>query len=100
MPTFTTVLAVSASAWGVAMALSPMLQIRTMVAHRSSRGISLGYLLVLLVGFVLWLGYGLALGNLAIIVPNAVAFLTGAATIAVVRHYRSGDSSTGTSRSQ
>ena len=62
-----------------------------MVAHRSSRGISLGYLLVLLVGFVLWLGYGLALDNLAIIVPNTVAFLTGAATIAVVRHYRSDD---------
>lgn len=91
MSTATTVLAVSASAWGVAMALSPVLQIRTMVAHRSSRGISLGYLTVLLVGFALWLGYGLALGNLAIVVPNTVALLTGAATIAVVRHYRSGD---------
>ena len=61
MSTVTTVLAVSASAWGVAMALSPVLQIRTMVSLRSSRGISLGYLPVLLVGFALWLGYGLAL---------------------------------------
>ncbi len=100
MSTFTAVLAVSASAWGVAMALSPMLQVRTMVAQRSSRGISLGYLTVLLVGFALWLGYGVALGNLAIIVPNTVALVTGAVTIAVVRHYRSGGSSTGTSRSQ
>jgi uncharacterized protein with PQ loop repeat len=98
MSNVTAALAVSASAWGVAMALSPVLQIRTMVAQRSSRGISLGYLTVLLVGFVLWLGYGLALGNLAIIVPNAVALLTGATTIAVVRHYRSG-SSPGTPRS-
>lgn len=89
MSTLTAVLAVFAAAWGVAMALSPVLQIRTMIALRSSHGISLGYLTVLLVGFALWLGYGLALGNLAIIVPNTVALLTGAATIAVVRHYRS-----------
>ncbi len=100
MSTITAVLAVSASAWGVAMALSPMLQIRTMVAQRSSRGISLGYLTVLLVGFALWLGYGMALGNLAIVVPNTVALVTGMATIAVVLHYRSGRSSPDVSPSQ
>ncbi len=85
----TTVLAVTASIWGVAMALSPALQIRTMIAQRSSRGISLGYLTVLLVGFALWASYGIALGNAAIIVPNAVALLMGGVTIAVVLHYRS-----------
>ena len=66
---------------------------------RSSRRISLGYLTVLLVGFALWLGYGVAINNLAIIVPNTVALLTGVATIAVVLHYRSGGSSA-VSRSQ
>jgi len=100
MSTTTTLLAVTASVWGVAMALSPVLQIRTMIAQRSSRGISLGYLTVLLVGFGLWLGYGIALGNAAIIVPNAVALLTGGATIAVVLYYRSGRSSPDVSPSQ
>lgn len=96
----TTVLAVTASVWGVAMALSPLLQIRTMIALRSSRGISLGYLSVLLVGFALWLSYGVALGNAAIIVPNVFAFLSGVATIVVVLHYRSSGSAVPVSPSQ
>ena len=70
------------------MAVSPALQIRTMVAHRSSHGISLGYLSVLLVGFALWLGYGVALANLALILPNTIAFIVGATTIGVALHYR------------
>ena len=84
----TTVLAVIASTWGVAMAAAPVLQIRHMVAAHSSQGISIGYLTVLLIGFVLWLAYGVALDNWAIIIPNVLAFAVDAATIAVARHYR------------
>ena len=58
-----TLFAVAASSWGIAMALAPVLQIRHMLALRSSAGISVGYLAVLLVGFALWLAYGIALGN-------------------------------------
>ena len=36
-------LAASASAWGVLMGLSPVLQIRRMLRQRSSREVSLGY---------------------------------------------------------
>ena len=57
-------------------------------ARRSSRDISISYLAVLQVGFTLWVGYGLALGNAAIVVPNSAAFLVGAATIAVALRYR------------
>lgn len=32
---------------------------------------------------MLWIGYGPALGNLAIVVPNSVAFLVGVATILI-----------------
>ena len=84
----TTLLAVTASCWGIAMALAPALQIRNMLTHRSSRGISIGYLLVLLVGFVLWFAYGIALANPAIIVPNTIAFVVGATTIAVAVRFR------------
>ena len=70
------------------MALSPMLQIRAIRAHRSSRGISVGYQQVLLVGFILWMSYGIALGNIAIIVPNVVATVVCVATILVSLHYR------------
>ncbi len=76
-------LAVAAAAWGVLMGVSPVLQIRQMVRRRSSRDVSVGYFVILLVGFLLWLGYGIAARNLALIVPNAVALLIGASTIAV-----------------
>jgi uncharacterized protein with PQ loop repeat len=83
-----TLLALAASTWGIAMALSPVLQIRTMIARRSSRGISLAYLAVLNVGFVLWLAYAVALGSVALAVPNAIAFLVGSVTIGVAVRLR------------
>lgn len=77
-----------AATWGVLMALSPILQMRRMLERRSSADVSLSYLAVLQVGFTLWMAYGIALGNAAIIVPNAVAFLVGAATFAIAFRYR------------
>ena len=84
----TAILATVAATWGVAMAVSPLLQIRAIRAHRSSRGVSIAYQQVLLVGFVLWLSYGIALDNIAIIIPNIVAAIVSVATIAVSLHYR------------
>jgi uncharacterized protein with PQ loop repeat len=81
-------LAVTAAAWAIAMALGPTLQIRKIVEHGSSRSVSVGYFLVLLVGFVLWLAYGIAASNLALIVPNTVAAIVISATIAVALRYR------------
>ena len=83
------VLAVMAASWGVVMALAPLLQIRRMLERRSSADVSTGYLAVLEVGFVLWIVYGLSIGNPAIVVPNVVAFTIGAATIVVVLRFRS-----------
>jgi uncharacterized protein with PQ loop repeat len=81
-------LAVAAGSWGVVMALSPLLQIRTIVRNRSSADVSLGYLSVLLFGFLLWFSYGVTIGNAALIVPNVVSILASVATIVVVLHYR------------
>ena len=72
----------------IAMAVSPLLQIRKIVQHRSSHSVSLGYMTVLFVGFLLWLAYGISLGNWALILPNVVAALVIAATMAVVLRYR------------
>jgi LPXTG-motif cell wall-anchored protein len=84
----TTYLAVLAAGWGVAMALAPLLQIRTIRRTGSSQDVSLGWLGVLLVGFGLWFAYGVAIANPALIVPNTVAAVVCVATIAVVRQYR------------
>jgi hypothetical protein len=58
------------------------------------------------VGFSLWVAYGIALGNMALVLPNSMAFAFGAATILVARRLRirfgtddgSGSSSTHNSR--
>ncbi len=83
-----TVLAFAAATWGIAMAVSPLLQIRAIRAQGSSAGVSVGYQQVLLVGFVLWLAYGIALGNPALIVPNTVAAVVSIATIVVALRFR------------
>ena len=81
-------LAVSAATWGVVMGLSPLLQIRRMLNTRSSRDVSIGYLAVLNVGFLLWVGYGASIPNFALAIPNLVAFVVGSATIAVTLRLR------------
>jgi MtN3 and saliva related transmembrane protein len=70
------------------MALSPILQIRAIRAAGSSEAVSVGYQQVLLVGFLLWLAYGIALENFALIVPNTIATLVSATTIVIVLRFR------------
>jgi MtN3 and saliva related transmembrane protein len=84
----TDTLAVLAASWGVLMAASPLLQIRRMLERRSSGDLSVSYLSVLLVGFVLWVAYGTSLGNAAIVIPNAVALVVGLATVLVALRFR------------
>jgi MtN3 and saliva related transmembrane protein len=78
-----TVFAVAASSWAVLMGIAPVLQIRRMLRERSSRDVSIAYFAILLVGFLLWIGYGAAAGLPALIIPNIVATLVGTAVIAV-----------------
>lgn len=70
------------------MALGPLLQMRKIVRHQSARTISVGYFVVLLIGFLLWLAYGIAADNCALIIPNAVAAVVISATIVVTLRYR------------
>jgi uncharacterized protein with PQ loop repeat len=44
--------------------------------RRSSAGVSVAYLGVLLMGFMLWLSYGIALHDAPLIVSNVVALAT------------------------
>jgi MtN3 and saliva related transmembrane protein len=83
-----TALAFIASSYGVVMAISPLLQIRAIMLTQNSAGVSAGYQRVLLVGFLLWLAYGIASDNWAIIVPNIVAAIVSVATILVTLRYR------------
>jgi MtN3 and saliva related transmembrane protein len=83
-----TILAWAAATWGVAMAASPILQIRRILKRRSSHDVSLGAFAVLIVGFVLWIAYGVSLRNAALIIPNSVALAVGVTAVAVVLRFR------------
>jgi uncharacterized protein with PQ loop repeat len=76
----------AAAAWGVLMALSPLLQIRRIAIRQSSADVSLAYLIVLQFG--LWVAYGLAAANPVVVVPNAMASIVGVVTILVGWRYR------------
>lgn len=86
----TTVLAVAAASWGVVMALAPLLQLRRMLRRRSSEDVSIGYLVLLLPGFCLWVSYGIASGDIALVIPNTVAAVIAGGTIAVAVRLRHG----------
>jgi uncharacterized protein with PQ loop repeat len=84
------VLGFAAAFWGIVMAISPALQIRRMLQHRSSREVSVAYFWVHLGGCALWVAYGISIENWYLIVPNAVAFTVCTTTIAVALSYRVG----------
>jgi MtN3 and saliva related transmembrane protein len=83
-----TTLGFMAATWAIAMALGPVLQIRKILERRSSDGVSIGYFVILLVGFLLWLAYGIAASSFVLIVPNIAAAAVTATTIAVALRYR------------
>ncbi len=90
--TVTSALGVLAGSFGVVMGASPLLQAVRAHRRRSSHDVSLTFLLILMVGGITWLAYGLALGNAALIVAN-LAGVTASATAAAVTIYwrRHGD---------
>lgn len=81
-------LSIATASWAIVMATSPILQIRRILANRSSHDVSTGYFWVLVVGFSLWIAYGFQESDLVLIVPNCVALLVSLTTIAVARRYR------------
>jgi MtN3 and saliva related transmembrane protein len=81
-------LAVATTVWGVLMALAPLLQLRLMVRRRDASSVSLGWIGVLFVGFVLWLFYGLTISSPPLVITNAVACLTHVGVLVAVLRYR------------
>lgn len=77
-----------AGAYGVMMSLAPMLQARRMRQRRSSADVSIVYLVVLEIGFVLFLAYGLSIGNRVLIATNAVSIGATSLTLTVAALYR------------
>lgn len=82
------IIAVLAASWATVMALGPLLQARRMLQRRSSADVSLGYLLILLPGFALWVAYGATKADLTLVVPNMLAFAVDAGTTLIAVRLR------------
>ena len=68
-----TTLAVAATSWGVLMALAPLLQVRVILRERDASGTSKTWIVILLIGFVLWFAYGVATGSVPLIISNTMS---------------------------
>jgi uncharacterized protein with PQ loop repeat len=84
----TSVLAAVAVVYGVAAALSVLLQARQMLAIGGSCAVSAPFLAAYVGGYAIWLLYGLDLRNVPIIVVDAVGLGCGAVTLAVALRLR------------
>lgn len=82
------IFAVAAASWAVLMGVAPLLQVRRMLQRQSSADVSIGYLLILLPGFALWVAYGISSSDVALVIPNVVAFVVAAATVACALRLR------------
>jgi len=80
---FTQFLGTVATAYGVLGALKTLLQTRQMLARRSSRDVSAGFLASYAGGYAIWLAYGLSTGSIPLIVVDTVGLLCGGLTLAV-----------------
>jgi uncharacterized protein with PQ loop repeat len=85
---FTQLLGTVATVYGVLGALKSLLQTRQMLARRTSRDVSAGFLASYVGGYAIWLAYGLSTGSLPLIVVDTVGLLCGGLTLAVALSLR------------
>jgi MtN3 and saliva related transmembrane protein len=85
---FTQIVGTVATVYGVLGALKTLLQTRQMLARRSSRDVSAGFLASYAGGYAIWLAYGLATGSLPLIVADTVGLLCGGLTLTVALSLR------------
>jgi uncharacterized protein with PQ loop repeat len=69
------------------MGLAPLLQVRVIIRERDSSGTSMGWILILLVGFVLWFAYGVVNRDLPITVTNLVSVTVTTTLLIATRIY-------------
>lgn len=85
---FTQLLGAAATVYGVLAALKALLQTRQMLARRSSREVSAGFLASYAGGYAIWLAYGLSTGSIPLIVVDSVGLLCAGLTLAVALTFR------------
>ena len=78
-----------ATAAGVAMAASPLLQMIRILRRRHSDDVSLGVYLLTAAGAGIWIAYGLSIASWPVVVSNSVSVAACFAAGLATHHYRS-----------
>jgi uncharacterized protein with PQ loop repeat len=76
-------LALAATGYGVFAALTALLQTRQMLRRRSSCDISARFFSAYAGGYAIWLLYGLSVGDVPLILVDAVGLVCGGLTLVV-----------------
>ena len=84
----TQILAATATLYGVAGALSVLLQARQMLARGGSCDVSLRFLATYVGGYAIWLLYGISTRSVPIVLVHALGLITGTITLAVALKLR------------
>ena len=87
-PGTTQLLGAAATLYGLGGALSVLLQARRMLARGTSGDVSVRFFAVYVGGFAVWLLYGIAIGDVPVIVVHAVGLVCGTVTLAVAIRLR------------
>ena len=98
-PETTQLLGAAATLYGLGGALSVLLQARRMRARGTSGDVSVRFFAVYVGGFAVWLLYGIAIGDLPVIVVHAVGLVCGTVTLVVALRLRRAAVVAATSRS-
>jgi uncharacterized protein with PQ loop repeat len=84
----TSLLATTATVYGVLGAFSSLLQARRMVRTSQSEDVSLGFLLTIPGGYMIWLLYGLSINNIPLIAVTSTGLICGTLTCAIALRLR------------
>jgi MtN3 and saliva related transmembrane protein len=82
------VLAALRTCWGVVMGLAPLFQLRIIVRNRDAGDTSPLWLMILLIGLLLWLTYGAEKGSAPLVITNAVSCTVVVVLLATTSAFR------------
>ena len=83
-----TLITVMTLIFAIGMPLSTIFHLIKMKKLNSSEGQSYGYPLILLMGSILWLSYGIQINDIVLIITNILWFIMNSLYLLFVRIYR------------
>jgi hypothetical protein len=82
-----TIFGIAAAVMGIVTALATLLQAQKIAHAHTTGNVSISFHEIRLVQFAILLGFGMATGNVYLIIPNLVGLIVAVITVTVAKHY-------------